>query len=62
MREVNSYGNDYAGIIGTAPTGDPSARTTQQVSLDALLGEVVEDSRIEADARRCKVRLDEPDL
>jgi len=41
----------------TRAEGDPSARTAQAVSLDALLGEVVEDCRIEADARHCRVRL-----
>ena len=40
---------------------DPSVRSTQPVSLDALLGEVVEDCRIEADARHCRVRLDAPE-
>jgi signal transduction histidine kinase len=41
----------------TRAEGDPSARSAQPVSLDALLGEVVEDCRIEADARHCRVRL-----
>jgi two-component system sensor histidine kinase CpxA len=41
----------------TRAEGDPSSRSTQTVSLDGLLSEVVEDCRIEADARQCRVRL-----
>jgi two-component system sensor histidine kinase CpxA len=41
----------------TRAEGDPSARSVQAVSLDGLLAEVVEDCRIEADARHCRVRL-----
>jgi two-component system, OmpR family, sensor histidine kinase CpxA len=41
----------------TRAEGDPSVRSAQPVSLDALLGEVVDDCRIEADARHCRVRL-----
>jgi two-component system sensor histidine kinase CpxA len=46
----------------TRAEGDPSVRSTQPVSLEALLGEVVDDCRIEADARQCQVKLraDEP--
>jgi signal transduction histidine kinase len=45
----------------TRAEGDPSVRSAQPVSLDALLAEVVEDCRIEADARHCRVRLRAPD-
>src|SRR5581483_4584650 len=41
----------------TRAEGDPSVRSTQPVRLDALLTEVVDDCRIEADARRCHVEL-----
>jgi two-component system sensor histidine kinase CpxA len=42
----------------TRAEGDPSARGAQPLSLDALLADVVEDCRIEADARHCHVHLD----
>jgi two-component system sensor histidine kinase CpxA len=45
----------------TRAEGDPSVRSTQPVSLDALLAEVVDDCRIEADARHCQVRLQAPE-
>ena len=45
----------------TRAEGDPSVRSTQPVSLDHLLHEVVDDCRIEADARRCTVQIDAPD-
>jgi two-component system sensor histidine kinase CpxA len=45
----------------TRAEGDPSVRSTQPVSLDALLREVVDDCRIEADARHCQVRIDAPE-
>jgi two-component system sensor histidine kinase CpxA len=41
----------------TRAEGDPSARATAPVRLEELLEEVVEDCRIEADARRCRVRF-----
>ena len=41
-----------------APRATHRCAATQPVSLDALLGEVVDDCRIEADARHCRVRLD----
>lgn len=45
----------------TRAEGDPSARVAQPVSLDGLLGKVVEDCRIEADSRHCRLRLENGD-
>lgn len=41
----------------TRAEGDPSARRAEPVRLDELLGEVVEDSQLEARARGCRVEL-----
>jgi signal transduction histidine kinase len=41
----------------TRAEGDPATRAAQPVSLDGLLAEVVDDCRIEADARHCRLRL-----
>jgi two-component system sensor histidine kinase CpxA len=41
----------------TRVEGDPAERSTHFVSLDGILADVVDDCRIEADARHCRVRL-----
>lgn len=42
----------------TRAEGDPANRKLEAVSVDELLTEIVEDSRIEADAQGCVLRLD----
>jgi two-component system sensor histidine kinase CpxA len=43
----------------TRAEGDPSARRSEPVSLDALLGSIVEDAQMEAGARGCAVHFSE---
>jgi two-component system sensor histidine kinase CpxA len=43
----------------TRAEGDPAHRKVERVNLGDLLREVVEDSRIEADAHRCTLKLDQ---
>jgi signal transduction histidine kinase len=41
----------------TRAEGDPSAAVLEDLQLDALVGEVVDDCRVEADARGCRLAL-----
>jgi signal transduction histidine kinase len=45
----------------TRAEGDPAHRKVERVPLHELLAEVVEDSKIEAGAHRCRLILDAPD-
>jgi two-component system sensor histidine kinase CpxA len=42
----------------TRAEGDPSSNNPENVRLDEILGEVVEDCRVEAEARGCRISLD----
>ena len=44
----------------TRAEGDPAATTPEALRLDELVDEVVEDCRVEAEARGCKIELTEP--
>jgi two-component system sensor histidine kinase CpxA len=44
----------------TRAEGDPSSTTLEELRLDALLDEVVEDCRVEAEARGCSIALEDP--
>jgi two-component system sensor histidine kinase CpxA len=44
----------------TRAEGDPSAAAPEELSLDELVDEVVEDCRVEAEARGCKIAFTEP--
>jgi signal transduction histidine kinase len=41
----------------TRAEGDPSSNNPESVRLDEILGEVVEDCRVEAEARGCRIAL-----
>jgi two-component system sensor histidine kinase CpxA len=43
----------------TRAEGDPSARRSEPVSLDALLGSIIDDAQVEAGARGCAVHFSE---
>ena len=43
----------------TRAEGDPSSTTLEELRLDALLDEVVEDCRVEAEARGCSIALED---
>jgi signal transduction histidine kinase len=42
----------------TRVEGDPSSRSLDHLDLNGLLGELLEDSRVEADAHGCRLRLE----
>src|SRR6185369_10102472 len=39
----------------TRAEGDPAANSSESLRLDQLLGEVIEDCQVEADARGCRI-------
>jgi len=43
----------------TRAEGDPSSNNPENVRLDEILGEVVDDCRVEAEARGCRIALDD---
>jgi two-component system sensor histidine kinase CpxA len=58
-KEIGRLTDLVGGLIQvTRAEGDPAAGTSEGLRLDELLGEVVDDCRVEADARGCGIRFE----
>ncbi len=63
LDRIQKESDRLAALVGellevTRAEGDPANRKIEAVPLDELLTEIVEDSRIEADAHDCQLKLD----
>jgi two-component system sensor histidine kinase CpxA len=63
-KEIGRLTDLVGGLIQvTRAEGDPAASSSESLRLDELLGEVVDDCRVEADARGCKIAFSgQPEL
>ena len=58
-KEIARLTDLVGGLIQvTRAEGDPAASSSESLRLDELLGEVVDDCRVEADARGCRIAFD----